>query len=570
MKKILFALFFLLQCLTFAQLKKLTAPNMFSQADIYLDNNGNRYSTLVTLKFNEFAISLPKGETSSTIDQITFPEVNNFMNGLVKKYGDVSLAKAIPSAIWGDTIRVNKRTGKTVYIKDMSQIFILKFTNLVPVDSIASVLMGLPNIEYAVGPISAYLTTSPNDPYYQDNNYRWSFDAINASQAWDITKGSSNIRISLNDQFNSLGQIHEDLIDKVVYRFSPTASGGHGNITAGVVGASTNNNSDIASLGWNTSVMFNNWDNNDEVNSAVLNGADVINFSWITPQYDPILATAIHNALLQGVVCVAAAGNKEVTPPRVLYPAAYNFGNDGQVIAVSGTEINNGSEIFIPGFNYSPGTDPTGDPLNAFIDCSAPGADYRGLNDVGTTGTIHIYLGTSISAPFVSALVGLILSINNSLIPIQIYDIITKSADKIGLNTYNSIGWNQYLGYGRINAYNALKYTLEHYGGTIQSISISQVETRPTTFSLLQNYPEPFNPSTKINFTIPKSGYVTLKVYDMLGKEIVSLVSGYKAQGNYSIDFNSNIIARGLTSGIYIYQLKEDNDIQTKKMILLK
>ena len=566
MKKVLFTLFFLIQCLTIAQLKKLTAPNMFSPADIYLDNNGNRYSTLVTLKFNEFAISLPKGETSSTIDQITFPEVNNFMNGLVKKYGDVSLAKAIPSAIWGDTIRVNKRTGKTVYIKDMSQIFILKFTNLVPVDSIASVLMGLPNIEYAVGPISAYLTTSPNDPYYQDNNYRWSFNAINASQAWDITKGSSNIRVSLNDQFNSLGQIHEDLIDKVVYRFSPTASGGHGNITAGVVGASTNNNSDIASLGWNTSVMFNNWDNDDEVNRAVLNGADVINFSWITPNYDPSLAIAIHNALLQGVVCVAAAGNNEVTPPSILYPASLNFGNDGQVIAVSGTEINNGTEIFIPGFNYSPGTDPENDRTRSFIDCSAPGTNYRGLNDLATTGTVHIFSGTSISAPFVSALVSLILSINNSLIPPQIYDVITKSADKIGLNTYNSIGWNQYLGYGRINAYNALKYTLEHYGGTIQSFSIPQEETKPTSFSLLQNYPDPFNSSTNIKYSIPKTSMVSIKVYDIIGNEIITLVNEEKPSGTYELTWN----AANLPSGVYFYRIQAGSFIDTKKMILLK
>ena len=144
MKKVLFVLVvFFFNVSLFAQLKKLTAPNMFSPADIYLDNNGNRYSTLVTLKFNKFAISLPKGETSTSIDQIRFPEVKNFMNTLVKKYGGLNLVKAIPSAIWGDTIRVNKRTGKTVYIKDMSQIFTLKFTNLVPVDSIASVLLGV-------------------------------------------------------------------------------------------------------------------------------------------------------------------------------------------------------------------------------------------------------------------------------------------------------------------------------------------------------------------------------------------------------------------------------------------
>ncbi len=354
----------------------------------------------------------------------------------------------------------------------------------------------------------------------------------------------------------------------MVSRFSPTASGGHGTIIAGVVGAITDNNLDIASLGWNTSVMFNNSTNSFyEINSAVQNGADVINFSWMTPDYDPFLSIAIHNALLQGVVCVAAAGNNEIPPPILLYPAALNFGNDGQVIAVSGTEINNGNEVFIPGYNYSPGTDPIGDPFSSFIDCAAPGSNYRGLNDLGTTGTVNIDAGTSISAPFVSALVGLILSINNSLIPIQVYDIITKTADKIGTDPYNSIGWNQYLGYGRINAYKALEYTLKHFGRTT---SIPQEETKEVSFSLLQNYPDPFNPSTKINFTIPSSGYVSLKVYDILGKEIVSLVNENKERGNYSIDFNSTILTRGLSSGIYIYQLKEDNNMQTRKMVFLK
>ena len=568
MKKVIIILFVLFQCLSFAQLKKLTARNTFSSSDIYLDNNGNRYSTLVTVKFKELTINLPKGESNTTIDQIKLPEVRSFMNALVKKYGSFNLAKAIPSTTWGDTIRVNKRTGKTVYIKDMSQIFTLNFTNLVPVDSIASTLSGLPNIEYAVGPFLSYLTSSPDDPYYIDNNYQWSFDVINASQAWDITKGSPNIIVSINDNFENLGDVHEELKGKVVYRYSTTASGGHGTITAGVVGALTDNNMDIASLGWNTSVMFNNSTNSFyEVNNAVSNGADVINFSWMTPNNDPYLTIAIHNAILQGVVCVAAAGNNELTVPIVVYPAALNFGNDGQVIAVSGTEINNGVETFIPGFNYSPGTDPFGDPLSAFVDCAAPGANYRGLNDVGTTGTIHMFAGTSISAPFVSALAALILSINNSLIPTQVYDIITRTADKIGLDTYNSFGWNPYMGYGRINAYNALKYTVEHYGWTT---SIPRGETKPILFSLSQNYPDPFNPSTRINFTIPRGGYVSLKIYDLLGKEIESLVNEYKGEGNYSIDFNSNKLARSLSSGIYIYQLREDNNIQTKKMVLLK
>lgn len=87
-----------------------------------------------------------------------------------------------------------------------------------------------------------------------------------------------------------------------------------------------------------------------------------------------------------------------------------------------------------------------------------------------------------------------------------------------------------------------------------------------TNFFLDQNYPNPFNPSTKINYRLALAGNVSLRVYDVLGKEVATLISEEKPAGNYSIDFN----AAGLSSGIYFYTLKENNLIQTKKMILMK
>ena len=93
-------------------------------------------------------------------------------------------------------------------------------------------------------------------------------------------------------------------------------------------------------------------------------------------------------------------------------------------------------------------------------------------------------------------------------------------------------------------------------------------------FSLDQNYPNPFNPSTKIKYTIPsviasgtkQSQLVTLKVYDVLGNEITTLVNEVKPAGSYEVDFNSE----GLSSGMYFYNLRAGNFIETKKMILLK
>ncbi len=85
-------------------------------------------------------------------------------------------------------------------------------------------------------------------------------------------------------------------------------------------------------------------------------------------------------------------------------------------------------------------------------------------------------------------------------------------------------------------------------------------------FSLAQNYPNPFNPSTQIKFALKESGYVTLKVYDALGKEVATLIKGDYASGSYNVSFD----ASGLSSGIYFYRLETGSFVQTNKMMLLK
>ncbi|MCH8032515.1 MAG: T9SS type A sorting domain-containing protein [Bacteroidetes bacterium] len=85
-------------------------------------------------------------------------------------------------------------------------------------------------------------------------------------------------------------------------------------------------------------------------------------------------------------------------------------------------------------------------------------------------------------------------------------------------------------------------------------------------FNLFQNYPNPFNPTTTINFTISDLRFTILKVYDILGTEITTLVNEEKPAGNYEVEFD----ASSLPSGVYFYQLKAGSSIETKKMILLK
>ena len=91
-------------------------------------------------------------------------------------------------------------------------------------------------------------------------------------------------------------------------------------------------------------------------------------------------------------------------------------------------------------------------------------------------------------------------------------------------------------------------------------------ENLPAEFQLHQNYPNPFNPGTTISFFLPKAGYVTLKVYNILGREVATLLDEFKAAQTYNIKFNG----KGLSSGVYFYRLKVNNIEKSKKMLLIK
>jgi hypothetical protein len=102
--------------------------------------------------------------------------------------------------------------------------------------------------------------------------------------------------------------------------------------------------------------------------------------------------------------------------------------------------------------------------------------------------------------------------------------------------------------------------------GTTASAIEENVGLLPTKYQLSQNYPNPFNPTTTLNYQIPELSFVSLKVYDVLGNEIVTLVNEEKPAGSYEINFN----AANLSSGIYFYKLQAGSFVETKKMVLMK
>ncbi len=104
------------------------------------------------------------------------------------------------------------------------------------------------------------------------------------------------------------------------------------------------------------------------------------------------------------------------------------------------------------------------------------------------------------------------------------------------------------------------------YYGTSLLVSVKDEGEIPVEFKLEQNYPNPFNPTTTIKFSVKQREQVILKVYDIIGNEVSTLINQQMDAGNYSLELD----ASDLASGVYIYRIKAGSFISTKKMMLLK
>lgn len=100
--------------------------------------------------------------------------------------------------------------------------------------------------------------------------------------------------------------------------------------------------------------------------------------------------------------------------------------------------------------------------------------------------------------------------------------------------------------------------------------SVEEENAIANDYCLYQNYPNPFNPATVIRFSIPQSGSVSLKIYDILGREVAELINAELNAGSYSVEFNAGESEGSLASGIYLYRLETNNYVQTKKLMLIK
>jgi hypothetical protein len=138
-----------------------------------------------------------------------------------------------------------------------------------------------------------------------------------------------------------------------------------------------------------------------------------------------------------------------------------------------------------------------------------------------------------------------------------------------GESTSTEINYYSFTDHPDFSGKSVLYYRLKQvdFDGTYSYSDIVQVTYDvPSTFVLNQNFPNPFNPSTSITYFVPKESFVTIKIYDFLGREVKTLVNNFLSTGSYEILFD----ASDLTSGTYFYTMIAENYSNTKKMIILK
>jgi len=283
-----------------------------------------------------------------------------------------------------------------------------------------------PNVQYAEPNFLRQATDTPNDLYFAK---QWNLAKINAPAAWDLNKGSASVSVAILD--TGIDVNHEDIAGR--FSGSPAADdNGHGTYVASVAGAGSNNSVGIAGVCRLCTIMSIKVLNSTGAGSdstiatgitqAADGGAKVINLSLGGYSYSQTQQDAVNYAWGKGAVIVAASGNDGVT--TLTYPAALT-----NVVSVGSTD----STDAWANTNYG-----------SWLTISAPGASILAAKMAGGYAATG---GSSLAAPHVAGLAGLLFSANPALTNTQVVNILTSTAVDLG-----AAGRDDKFGYGRINA----------------------------------------------------------------------------------------------------------------------
>ncbi|MEO9076148.1 MAG: S8 family serine peptidase [Gelidibacter sp.] len=392
---------------------------------------------------------------------------------------------------------------------------------------------------------------TPNDAHYSrqwshhnDGSFTLSHATVDADidtdLAWEITQGDPNLIVAILDTGAKLN--HPEFFGRIWINTKevgdlsdtdgngyiddlnggwdfvnndnlPSDDHGHGTNVAGIALASGNNSIGYAGMNWNSKIMIckvldknNNgyyswWA--EAIYYAVDNGASVINLSAGGNGASTVLEEAVNYAYSKNVAVVVSTGNQNST---IQFPARYE-----NAFAIGST--NSDDTRSVPFFwDVSSGSN-----YGAALDFVAPGHFIHGLSHISNTNYNTYWGGTSQGAPHVAGLISLLLSVNPNLTIDRIRAILeATSEDQVG-DSDDTVGWDQYYGHGRINAFQALTSPL---------LGVEPFESS-SAFTI---YPNPANH----NFKISKEVNV-LDIYDLTGKRIKSFKGDFTPWDSFDI-----------------------------------
>jgi len=458
---------------------------------------------------------------------------------------------------------------------------------------------------------SVKANSTGNPPNSGDDDFffdlQWGHDAIDAPEAWNMGATGAGVRVAVLD--DGIDSDHPDIAPNLNISLSKSFVVGepyeyvenypgdpfsHGTHTSGTILAANNGYGTIGVapeaelimvkvLSSLTGSGYWSWIINGIVYATDIN-ADVINMSiggWVQKTEDNLELIAAMNratyyAYSNGTTVFASSGNDGLNTddyPGWLHMPSMSYKVQAiTATAPQGWAVDNSTNLDLHASYSNYGS------KNA--DFAAPGGDFSyvdkssictigGLThycyvfdfvfSTGSAGGWYWSIGTSMASPHAAGVAALIIGeAGGSLHPHMVQKIMRSTADDLGPT------WkDNFYGYGRVNAYKAVKrmhrFAKEGFVEELEAML-------PVVYNLEQNYPNPFNPTTTINFSIPEDNFVSIKVYDMLGRLVTDLVSEDKAAGFYSTKFD----ATNLSSGMYFYTIQAGNFYETKKLLLQK
>lgn len=370
------------------------------------------------------------------------------------------------------------------------------------------------------------------------------FDSMNIVATWDFVNGDPNV----GDHGDMGSGTHGTNVLSVIGGYAPGNLIGPAYKSNYILAKTENTDSEtpveednwVAALEWADSIGV-------DITSTSLGyleyDSPFTSYTWQSMNGNTAIITIAGDlAVKKGIVVVNSAGNEgwRTTPNSLIAPA------DGDSIFAIGSVDSLGVRSSFSSF----GPTVDGRIKPDFMAMGSRVVVARANNQTQFTTSS----GTSFSCPLASGAIALLLQANPNLTPIQLRNILRQTSSRSN-SPDNLFGW------GIINTLAALN-------------QIVGVKDEPviSDFKLFQNYPNPFNPETIIRYQLMASGFVSLKVYDLLGNEIASLVNEYQPIGEYQVKFPTAEIlqTKSLPSGVYFYSLRAGNNFETRKMLLVK